>query len=190
MIFLYCTEPNTVGARCAVRFTRAIVTWEITGGQHTDCPSDRTCLASTWISAPSNYTRVRTFFHGAKYCQYHIIFFCVIWIIFPGNTSSSSASSDSVYVCEVCKIDYKSYTRLKYHRKHTHKLPPRQVRTKLLVFKLLLCFSWRKNTFVFQGRCDCWNCCLQRTFQQSHFSWLMEISLQYVSKPIFDRTIW
>ena len=48
--------------------------------------------------------------------------------IFAGNTSSSSASSDSVYVCEVCKIDYKTYTKLKYHRKHTHKIPPRQVR--------------------------------------------------------------
>ena len=27
-----------------------------------------------------------------------------------------------VYVCEVCKNDYKTYTKLKYHRKHTHKL--------------------------------------------------------------------
>ena len=26
------------------------------------------------------------------------------------------------YVCEVCKNDYKTYTKLKYHRKHTHKL--------------------------------------------------------------------
>ena len=32
------------------------------------------------------------------------------------------ATEESVYVCEVCKNDYKTFAKLKYHRKHTHKL--------------------------------------------------------------------
>ena len=35
---------------------------------------------------------------------------------------------DSVYVCEVCKNDYKNYQNLKYHRKNTHGIAPRQKR--------------------------------------------------------------
>ena len=34
--------------------------------------------------------------------------------------------SNSVYVCELCRNDYKTYARLKYHRKNTHNVTPRQ----------------------------------------------------------------
>ena len=47
--------------------------------------------------------------------------------IHPENKSSAkTAKADSVYVCEVCKNDYRTYQNLKYHRKHTHKLQARQ----------------------------------------------------------------
>ena len=47
--------------------------------------------------------------------------------IHPENKSTTkTAREDSVYVCEVCKNDYRTYQNLKYHRKHTHKLQPRQ----------------------------------------------------------------
>ena len=46
----------------------------------------------------------------------------------PGKSSSSFlANADSVYVCEICKNDYQTFAKLKYHRKNTHNVSARQV---------------------------------------------------------------
>ena len=49
-------------------------------------------------------------------------------VVIPKSKQKKAQTSkcDLVYVCEVCHNDYKSYTNLKYHRKRTHNIAPRQ----------------------------------------------------------------
>ena len=80
--------------------------------------------------------------------------------IHPENKSSAkTAKADSVYVCEVCKNDYRTYQNLKYHRKHTHKLQARQemlgingdIKTDEL-HPLKHCQKKKKVTSIFGGK--------------------------------------
>ena len=50
------------------------------------------------------------------------------WKKSNSKTKAQTMKCDSVYVCEVCKNDYKNYQNLKYHRKNTHGIAPRQTR--------------------------------------------------------------